>query len=125
MEKLKINQVRKQFKFSINKNTSCFDFLMNERHKYELDFDVYLPTKGINLQRELCWTLHQKQQFVLSILKGNSIPKITIIQYKDERVNSTVYKVIDGKQRLNTYIEFYNNEFSIIVDEVEYSYLLA
>ncbi len=117
MKELKLSDVRKSFKFTMNKGMSFDGFDLYEKctHPVRMDYDVYLPTKGMNLQRELCWTLHQKQEFILSILKGNSIPKISLIQHRDvdnitaEKVN----QVIDGKQRITTYASFINGGFAL------------
>ncbi len=47
----------------INNPTSCTPF----------DFEVYLPTKGTNLQRELVWTLEQKKELIKSIILEREI----------------------------------------------------
>ena len=72
----------------------------------KFDFDVWLPSKGMNLQRDLCWTIEQKRSLIESILIRRAIPPISVIQLID---NS--YQVIDGKQRLNTFIEYVRNDF--------------
>jgi len=65
---------------------------MNE--DWLFDFDVYLPTKEINLQRPMVWTLKQKQKFIELIIKNRvntfspPIPPIFIIQYKDTNKNN-------------------------------------
>ena len=70
------------------------------------DFDVYLPTRRMNLQRPLVWTQAQKEALIESIIVKRFIPPISAI-YTDE----SVYQVIDGKQRLTTLIAYLNNEF--------------
>jgi hypothetical protein len=117
--KLSIDKVRIDYPFRIRRNTYPFDALL--RHEYKFDFEVFLPSKGFNLQRDFCWTLMQKQQFILSILKENPIPKVAVIQYKSKD-GEQVYQVIDGKQRISTYIEFYKGEFYITVDGTNYYY---
>lgn len=87
------------------------------------DFDVYLETKGVNLQRGLVWTLLQKQQLVLSIIKGIAIPPITQVICKEKNYNiedKRHIKIIDGKQRITTLCSFIKNEFPIVIDNVEY-----
>ena len=37
------------------------------------DFDVYLPTMKMNLQRPLVWTDEQKQAFIIAVLQGNCL----------------------------------------------------
>lgn len=74
--------------------------------RLKFDFDVYLPTKGMNLQRPLVWTLEQKQALIESIIVKRFIPPISAIYTIDD-----VHEVIDGKQRLTTLIAYLNNEF--------------
>jgi uncharacterized protein with ParB-like and HNH nuclease domain len=88
-----------------------------------IDFDVYLPTKGINLQRDYVWTIEQKRELIWSILIGRNIPRMAMINIitEDSGTNG-VYQVIDGKQRLSTMIAFYKGEFGLIIDTINYFY---
>lgn len=118
MKKLSLSDVRFEHEFTTNKDTTVFAYLRDAvigKYGKTLDFDMYLPTKGKNLQRDLVWTLFQKQQLILSVLKGIRIPSITVLvlDYKH-------YQVVDGKQRLSTLMSFYRGEFPIEVDGVEY-----
>ncbi len=128
MELLKLSDVKKEFKFHIKFLYSLYlnsfrNFIKNDT-RYSLDLDVYLPSKGINLQRGLCWTLFQKQQLIISLCKGLPIPKISVIQNNQITTNGkrgiTVFQVIDGKQRLSTIISFIKGEFPIIVNGNDY-----
>lgn len=93
--------------------------ILNPDWNITIDWNVYLPTKGMNLQRDFVWTLEQKRELIYSIFKGIQLPPISIIQYRDKTKNVT-YKIIDGKQRLSTIISFVKNEFSIIWNNKEY-----
>lgn len=88
-------------------------------NQYQFDFDVFLDTKNINLQRPFVWELNQKQEFILSVLKEQTIPQFAIVVYGDDH---RLYKVIDGKQRLCTLISFYKGEFPIEVNNIQYYY---
>lgn len=114
MEKLEITSLVSKFTFNISRNTSIDTF--DYRH-YKFDFDVFLPSKGFNLQRPLVWELWQKQEFILSILKESPIPKIVLIKHTEltEKGEDGVktYQVIDGKQRLSTYFSFIKGEFCL------------
>lgn len=88
--------------------------------KMNLDFDVYLPSKGINLQRDLVWTIDQKRELINSIIVGRKIPHCAIINTLEFDIER--YQVIDGKQRLSTMLQFINNEFDLIVDGESYYY---
>jgi hypothetical protein len=70
------------------------------------DFDVYLPSKGMNLQRPLVWTIEQKRALIESIIVRRYIPPISVIQTVDD-----VYQVIDGKQRLSAFIDYIQGGF--------------
>ena len=110
---LELRDVMSPLKIKItNRNLCLFTVrdLFKKTDRYEFDFDVYLPSKQMNLQRDLCWTLFQKQELILSILKGVDIPPISVI-HRDH----SIYYVIDGKQRLHTVLEFIDNEFPIEV----------
>ena len=95
------------------------DYEDNKDYRY--DFDVYLPTYGVNLQRPYVWELCQQREFILSILQEKPIDEMVIISHNsDHKRRDTINYVIDGKQRLLTVKKFANNEFSIIVGEKEY-----
>lgn len=122
---LKLSDIRREFQFKLQKGM-FIGYLMEfkgseHRYGYKLDFDVFLPTKGKNLQRPLCWTLEQKRELILSIIKGIDIQAFSIIIHTAEDKTRT-FKVIDGKQRLTTMIDFLNDKFSIILCGKEYFY---
>jgi hypothetical protein len=112
---LTLRDVRPKRPFNVNYGISDISIksILNLERNIIIDWDVYLPTKGMNLQRPLVWTLEQKQELVYSIFKGLQLPPISLIQYNGEDGN-TVYKIIDGKQRLSTILSFVKNEFPII-----------
>lgn len=104
-------------------NIKVHDLSSDLRHimRCEIDFDVFLKSKNQNLQRPFVWNLNLKQSFVLRFLQNTPIGVLTIVKYsKGERDTETMYKIIDGKQRLSTLISFYNNEFPIVYDGEEY-----
>lgn len=113
MEPLKLSDIKKEFKFTMNKNTSFDGREMLGDRPITVDFDVWLPSRNMNLQRPLCWTLMQKQEFIISILKGNPIPKVSIISHKPDETSDKIYQIIDGKQRISTYIAFIKGEFTL------------
>jgi hypothetical protein len=100
----------------------CLDSNGFMKYGYFLDYNIFLKSKNMNLQRDLVWDLNQKQQLVLSVLKGTLIPPLIIIQYKDDaNFNSnTILKIIDGKQRLNTLVEFYEGKFHLDINNEKY-----
>jgi len=123
---LQLSDIRKNLNLPIQKGIHS-DYLSNiaeNKHGIEIDYDVYLPSKSKNLQRPFCWTPEQKQELIISVLKGITLPSISLIIYTDDiskdAPKKTIYKIIDGKQRLSTLISFYKNEFPIIWEDNEY-----
>lgn len=113
---LKLKDIRIELPFNVNHGSALHNIKSIAEGRYDItvDYDVWLPTKKMNLQRPFVWTLLQKQQLILSILKDIKIPTLTIIDYSiEDEKKSHIYKVIDGKQRLSTIISFYKNEFQI------------
>lgn len=56
-------------------------------------------------QRKLVWTLEEKQKLVASVLNGYPIPAILLAEREDG------YEVIDGLQRLHTFMSFIETAF--------------
>lgn len=112
-----INSLRKISKNEGLSLNSFYSLLVSCRYGETVDFDVFLPTKGFNLQRPYVWTIQQQEEFIWSCLLGRSIPPIVFIQHEWK-----LYQVIDGKQRLITLQRFMLNEFPIHFNGVEYFY---
>jgi len=116
----KINGINSLMRISKNKGLSLNSFyslLVSSKYREIVDFDVYLPTKGFNLQRPYVWTIQQQEEFIWSCLLGRSIPDIVFIQHEWK-----LYQVIDGKQRLMTLKRYMTNEFPIHHNGYEYFY---
>lgn len=82
----------------------------------QVDFDVYLPSKGFNLQREKCWNIEHKQNFILSILRELPIAPV----YANYIMSERKFEIIDGKQRMSTLYDFYVGGFPLTVDGQDY-----
>lgn len=65
------------------------------------------------VQRELVWTLSQKQLLIDSLLKDYDIPKLYFRKTGD---GETKYEIIDGQQRINAIIEFLDNKYPLAKD---------
>lgn len=119
-DKPDIKEFRKQLSFPVQKSTSVVVYLKYFLERsYIIDWDVYLPSKQMNLQRGFVWTLQQKQELVISVLKGIKIPSISVI-IKDSLTDPNVYQIIDGKQRLSSLLSYLKGEFPIVWEEKEY-----
>lgn len=114
---LSLKDIRKELPFHINRGLGDYSVNRLIRRYYEIDYDVFLPSKGKNLQRPFVWTLEQKQELILSIIKGQYIGKFTFIS-----LDHKVLKVIDGKQRLSTILDFVQNKFMINLLGTNYYY---
>lgn len=64
-------------------------------------------------QRDLVWTLKQKQDFIVSVLIDNPIGDFVFKENKLDQGATFHYTVIDGQQRINTLREFVTNQFPI------------
>jgi len=126
MNLLKLSDIKKTLSFRIQKGMSIESIERFAQNSFNdtFDFDVYLSSKKMNLQRPLVWTLEQKQEFILSVIKGIQISALSVIRYREKPgvLNSVTMKFIDGKQRFTTIMSFYKNEFPIEVNGVDYFY---
>jgi hypothetical protein len=57
------------------------------------------------------WTLNYKRYFIDSILRNYPFPTI-LLNARTSEDGTTIYEVVDGKQRLTTIFEFMNDEFT-------------
>lgn len=120
---IKLSDFQKKYRHNVNHNLS-FSHLGRLKRIADLDFDVFLESRQMNLQRGLVWTQEQKQSLILTILRDQKISTISVVQ--DERLSNRnasdkyQWKVIDGKQRLTTYLSFIENEFPIEIKGVLY-----
>lgn len=115
---MKLSDFQKTFKHHINKGLSYFG-TAKLRQRTNFDFDVFLPTKGLNLQRDLCWTVEQKQALIMSMLKNMHIDPIVVVQM-DRGTDKYEWQVIDGKQRLTTAFAYIDGEFPLNVGGIDY-----
>lgn len=111
MELLKLSDVRKELPFKTHQVNLFWNIGSLAEKPRNIDYNVYLPSKAMNLQRPFCWNLEQKQQLILSIIKNIYIPKLAILV--DQTTDNYTYQIIDGKQRLSAMLSFINNEFPL------------
>ena len=91
----------------------------------EVNFDAYIINDKKEeevFQRPLCWSLQDKQLLIDSIYNYIEIGKVILRKrswkYIENRVKSgkiektAFFDCIDGKQRINTLLQFINNEFA-------------
>ena len=66
-----------------------------------------------NYQRNYIWNITKAVSLIETVLINGEIPPITVIK-NDERI-----EVIDGRQRYETLLKFYNNEFPLKICGLE------
>lgn len=112
-----LRELRNTFDFNPQEVSSSVGYFF----KNNIDWDVYLPTKGFNLQRDFVWNLDQKRELIHSMLIGRHIPHCAVINVIDtNNENKDIWQVIDGKQRLTTINLFLLDEFTIELEGKEY-----
>lgn len=114
-----LKQFQKKYTHHVNKGLS-FHFLGRLEEDANWDFDVFLPTKGMNLQRDLVWTTQQKSALILTILRDQKIPPLVVVQNDKDETHKYNWQVIDGKQRMTTLFGYLKNEFPIVHEGTEY-----
>jgi len=70
---------------------------------------------GINMdpeyQREIVWTIEDKEKLLDSIFLNADIGKFVLYEPEYGLYEEKMYEILDGKQRLTTLIEYYENRF--------------
>ena len=92
---------------NISEITSSVKGLLNEYTRGTYDFNP-------EYQRELVWTIEQKQAFVKTLMIGDvDLCPTFITEPYSKRKGKREYEVLDGKQRMMSVIEYIRGEFSI------------
>lgn len=90
--------------------TSTVASFLREYSVGTYDFDPFY-------QRELVWTISQKEAFIKALLTDKTDVRPTFLDNADDGVHE--YEVLDGKQRLHAILSYIKGEFS--VDGLYYS----
>jgi uncharacterized protein with ParB-like and HNH nuclease domain len=80
------------------------------------NFDPVITDKSgqkFHYQRGLCWTLQDKQNFIDSIYLGINCGYVVLKTNEYDKFCETGYEydVVDGKQRINCLMDFFENKF--------------
>jgi hypothetical protein len=87
----------------INFHQSVVDSLLHMVYHAGIDFKP-------DYQRDLVWTIEQKRELIRSMFNYVDIGKFTFIKHDYSR--ELFYEILDGKQRLTTLCEFYEDRFT-------------
>ncbi|MFL1706673.1 DUF262 domain-containing protein [Campylobacter sp. MOP7] len=98
----------------VNKNFLVDIFNLMEYGKIPEEAELITPF----YQRELVWTLEQKQDLIRSILYNIPIGGFVFVMRaydKDswQKLDKVTWNILDGKQRYNAIIEFLENKFDV------------
>ena len=63
MKHFELSLIRQKLSFKTQDSTLPYISKIAD-YGYDIDFDVFLETKGVNLQRPFCWDLNQKQELI-------------------------------------------------------------
>jgi hypothetical protein len=109
-----IEEIRKSFGFKVQYTELQVKDVFRKNVAGLIDWNVYLPSLGYDLQRPFVWNPLQKEELIWSILLDRPVPNISVVSvYKDTGI---LYQIIDGKQRLSTVIDFIQEGFPIHID---------
>jgi len=91
-------------KRQISFHNASIDSLFSYHYSFGIDYNP-------SYQRELCWDLKDKEKLIESIFNAVEIGKFVMVElpYKE---NSPGFEILDGKQRLTTLIQYYEDQFS-------------
>ena len=80
-----------------------------------------IKTDPIYQRKGSLWGVAKKQLFIDSVINGYDVPKIYLhrLGKDDEDYGRYEYTIVDGKQRLETVWDFFDNKFSL-ADDFEY-----
>lgn len=97
----------KKFHYGRSLNT----FIESLLHRY------YTESAGVDMnpeyQRGYVWSLEDKQNLIRSILQDIEIGRFVFMQKDFTAEDPHFYEIIDGKQRLSTLVEFYEDRFEV------------
>jgi hypothetical protein len=88
----------------INFYQTSLGSLIHSYYNFGIDMDP-------SYQRDLVWTQDQKELLIDSIINKRDIGKFVLIEISFEE-DTPGYEILDGKQRLSTIIEFFEDRFS-------------
>lgn len=89
------------------------NFINSEIHNLIHKYYSFGVNMNPDYQRDYVWELSDKQLLIDSIFNNIDIGKFTFVHldYKKWDETGCGYEILDGKQRLSTIIEFYENRF--------------
>lgn len=117
-DKLDASEYEEKRKFldktKINKQSWSIREILKKIRDKDLILDPYY-------QRNSVWTNEKKVAFIESLYMEIMIPPIYVVEVpSDDLLETNKYEVVDGKQRLTTIKEFFENELELKEKYLEY-----
>ena len=97
------SKVEEYDKLSLNASDWTLETLFGQIAKGNIELSP-------NFQRREVWDKRKKSLFIESLILGIPVPQIVLAQKKESRGK---YIVLDGKQRLLSIYDFYNDDYSL------------
>ncbi len=100
---LQDKEIQNIFNYHLKIDTwdKTIDSLLSPRNKNKIDYKPYY-------QRKYVWDTIKATYFIESILIGTEIPPLIIFE------TNKIMEIIDGRQRYETIMKFYNNDFNLV-----------
>jgi hypothetical protein len=94
----------KENEFHLNFSNQSIEGLLTKVYSFGVDFEA-------EYQRELVWTSEDKTLLIDSIMDSRDIGKFLFMRLPFTSSNTPMYQIVDGKQRLTTICEFFEDRF--------------
>lgn len=109
------DEIYTKAKFNLNYGQRCLSDLHSKLFYFGIDMNP-------EYQRELVWKKKQKIEFIKAIFDERiDLGKMVFLDQKFN-IEKPTHIILDGKQRLNTILEFYLNKIPLIKNGKEYYY---
>lgn len=102
------SQIARPYRKHINFGNQMIESLIHKHYKSGIKYDP-------PYQRGLCWSAEDKVALIDSIFGDVEIGKFVFVElkYDENQINGGPgYEILDGKQRLSTIIEFFEDRFT-------------
>ena len=96
----------KEDNIRLSYNNSTIESLLHYQYHFGVDMEP-------EYQRDYVWTKEDKEDLIDSIFNNIDIGKVILnhLDNSDWRERGVSYEIVDGKQRLSTLLEYYENRF--------------
>ena len=111
MDLVRVDEVKAPEVFNNRKNRLKMSFHNTPLSSLFSKYYSFKTDMSPEYQRGLVWDQEDKEKLIDSIFQGIEIGKFAFIKLPF-KVNEPAYEILDGKQRMSTIIEFYEDKFT-------------